>query len=380
MEGFSILRKRNHDVQISLLEVEKAKGSLLQAKLLPNPTLSVSYTGTEISGGRIRDNSNTLFSVRLDQQIELGGKRHYRVLAEDMGVKAQQYASLQTLRDAYLNYVQAFFKTLSDREYLLYLREDLGSYDKILSLQEEKWNKGVISLIDLMKLKAYRVDLQNAILQAEANYKSDLYQLSFLLNMDNIEPLKENMGEPEASLEELLKRAVAQDPQIRQLESLARSWDYRIKLLQAYRIPDIDVGVEYDSFGVKYRPGLGVGVAITLPIFDRRQGDLLSAFSTRQQILLQLEKAKRQVETQVRQAYLQYFASRQSYLNMKNLKGQMDELLERTKRAYLLGGLSVLDFLDTLRTYRAFMYNFLSSYYGYLQAYYSLLVTAWALP
>lgn len=50
----------------------------------------------------------------------------------------------------------------------------------------------------------------------------------------------------------------------------------------------------------------------------------------------------------------------------------MDELLERTKKAYLLGGTSTLDFLDTLRTYRAFMNAFSQARYQYLQSYYTL--------
>jgi cobalt-zinc-cadmium efflux system outer membrane protein len=50
----------------------------------------------------------------------------------------------------------------------------------------------------------------------------------------------------------------------------------------------------------------------------------------------------------------------------------MDDLLERTKKAYSLGGISTLDFLDTLRTYKSFMNAYLQSYYQFLNNYLSL--------
>jgi outer membrane protein TolC len=64
---------RNFDILINQYEISKAQADLRGAKLLPNPTLSANYTGLETSG--LQKGDNTQLTYRIDQLIELGGKR-----------------------------------------------------------------------------------------------------------------------------------------------------------------------------------------------------------------------------------------------------------------------------------------------------------------
>jgi cobalt-zinc-cadmium efflux system outer membrane protein len=371
-EALRLLRERNYDVKIAQYEVKKAEGSYIQAGFLQNPSLSINYTGMNFSGNTlVYDTSNTLLSIRIDQPIELGEKRQYRKLSAFYQLKATEYSRDNLLRDIALQFISIYFQALSDRVYLEYLKEDFKEYEKILNIQRQKQNLGFLSLIDLMKLELYKTELENAIRQAEANYKKDVKELSFYLSGD-YEPAHIKEVAEDLDLANLIHSALENRESLKALREQIKSIDYQIKLLRAYSVPDVVIGFEYDAFGVKYKPGMGVGLSINLPVFDRRQGDLITALSTKEQTLTAMKKEEESIRKEITQAFYDYEASKRVYASYLENKKRMDELIDRTRRAYLLGGISTLDYLDTLRTYRAFINTFLQAKHQYLQNYYRL--------
>ncbi len=371
-KAIKILREKNYDFKISLYEIKKSEGAYLQAGLFQNPTLSVNYTGLTFGKNILYDTGNTMFSARVDQPIELGGKREYRKLSAMYQLRSVGYQSEDLLRTLSLGLVSAYFQALSDRAYLEYVKQDMEEFEKILKIQEQKQRLGFLSLIELIKLQLYKTELEKALTQAMSNYKKDLKDFSFYLGGEDYEPVDIKDISREANLEELIQRALKERESLKALREQLKSVDYQIRLFRAYSIPDISVGVEYDAFGVKYKPGLGFGVSVSLPLFDRRQGDLLTAMALREQVLTLIKREEERIRKELSQAYEDYIANKKIYNTYREKKQLMDELLERTKKAYLLGGISTLDFLDTLRTYRAFMNAFFQARYQYLQSYYTL--------
>ncbi|ADO46062.1 outer membrane efflux protein [Hydrogenobacter thermophilus TK-6] len=376
VQALKLLREKSYDSKIYLYEVKKSEGAYIQSGLFQNPTLSVNYTGLNFGKNILYDTGNTLFSIRVDQPIELGNKRNYRKLSALHQLKATEYQREDVLRGLSLGLNDVYFQALSDKAYLEYLQQDLADFRKVLKIQESKQKLGFLSLIDLMKLQLYESDLENTLTRAKATYKKDLKELGFYLGGGEYEPAKVEENPKDVKLEELIEKAIQKRESIKALQEQIKSADYQIQLLKAYRIPDISVGVEYDAFGVKYKPGVGFGFSLNLPIFDIRQGDLLTALATKQQLLISLKKEEANIRKDISIAFENYQSSKRIYNSYLEKKSLMDDLLERTKKAYLLGGISTLDFLDTLRTYRAFMYAFLQARYQYLQSYYRLRILA----
>ena len=280
-----LLRERNYDFKISLYEIKKSQGAYLQAGLLQNPTLSVNYTGLNLGEHILYDTGNTMFSTRIDQPIELGEKREYRKLSAMYQLKSASYQSEDLLRTLSLGLVSAYFQALSDRAYLEYIKQDINEFEKMLQIQEQKQKLGFLSLIDLIKLRLYKTELENSYVQAVGNYEKDIKELSFYIGGGRYESLDIKQDPDQLNLEDLIKKALEERESLKALKEQLKSADYQIKLLRAYSIPDISVGVEYDAFGVKYKPGLGFGFSVNLPLFDRRQGDLITAVAQREQIL-----------------------------------------------------------------------------------------------
>jgi cobalt-zinc-cadmium efflux system outer membrane protein len=73
------------------------------------------------------------------------------------------------------------------------------------------------------------------------------------------------------------------------------------------------------------------------------------------QVEEQIKKVRRLVISDVRQALLTYQSSLKVFGAYKTRKAAMEDLLNKSETAFSLGGITVLDLLDTRRTYRDFI-------------------------
>lgn len=370
-DAIKIIKENNYDVKIASYEVKKVEGQYIQTKFYQNPTLSVNYTGLVFGKNIVYDTGNTMLSIRVDQPFELGGKRENRIKSAFYQLQSVNYQKEDTTRSVILNFLSVYFQTLSDKSYYEYLKQDLDDYEKMLQIQEKKQKAGFLSLIDYMKLQLYKNELENSKLQAESTYKKDLQEIKFYLN-GNYEPVSVNIDTKEPNLDDLVQKATEKRESIKAFQEQLNSVEHQIKLIKVYSIPDVSLGVEYDSFGTQYKPGVGFGFSLNLPTFDKRKGDLITAIALKEQTLVALSKEKDRIRKEISQAYEDYQVSKKIYNSYLEKKKVMDDLLERTKKAYSIGGISTLDFLDTLRTYKSFMNAYLQSYYQFLNNYSSL--------
>lgn len=378
-DAVRILKERGYDRKIADLEEKKAEGNLLQAGLFQNPNVYFNYTGLNFGKHILYDTGNTLLAIGISQPFELGGKRQYRRLSARFALEAVQYQQRDYIRGVVRGFLNVYFQALSDRAYADYLKRDIEDFGKTLLIQTKRQELGFLSLIDLLKLKLYKGELEDALEKAKTAYMKDLKDMAFYLGQQ-YEPVDVPEEVQEPALEDLLRMALEKRENLKALEKQIESTDYQIKLLKSYSVPDITISVEYDAFGVQYKPGLGVGVSVSLPLFDKRQGDLLTALATKEQLLVLLEKNKSSLRTEITKAFYDFRTNLQVYRSLQERKKIMEDTLERVKRAYAIGGISTLDFIDTLRTYRSFMQSLLQAKYDMLLSYYYLKLLAGAEP
>jgi cobalt-zinc-cadmium efflux system outer membrane protein len=98
-----------------------------------------------------------------------------------------------------------------------------------------------------------------------------------------------------------------------------------------------------------------LGVSLPLPLFNRNQAEIAKRSAEFKQLELQITKAKRQIESDIRQALQNYLTARKVHDTYLNRKKDLEDLRERSEKSFSLGGITVLDFLDTQKTYREFM-------------------------
>jgi len=94
---------------------------------------------------------------------------------------------------------------------------------------------------------------------------------------------------------------------------------------------------------------------MSIPLFYRNQGEIMKRDAEYSQIKVQVEKVRRQIQTEVRQAMNNYSSSLTIFSAYRKRKEEMEGLWQKSEQAFSLGGITVLDLLDTRKTYRDFI-------------------------
>ncbi len=359
-EALDLFYRNNYDVRINKYEIDKASADLIGAKLRLNPNLSISETGLDFndSGIGIHDTSNTLFSVRVAQPIELGGKRKLRIATAKENLESIKLSYRDVIRNILLGFYTVYYNLCLDRLNLDFSRGDLKRFEKALKIAEKKYNAGFLSLNDYTKLKLARVEIENNLTNLETKYRNDIEDFKLLLGSNKqLEPGKISIQESfkKYTEESLLEKAYNNRPDLLSIQRQIKASEYGLSLAKANRIPNLSAGAEYDSFGNGYKPGIGAGISIDVPIFNRNQGEISRRVAEHDQVKVQAEKINRQIVTDVRQALSNYKGFVKVFKLYKIRKDEMENLLENSEKAFSLGGITVLDFIDTRRTYKDFM-------------------------
>jgi cobalt-zinc-cadmium efflux system outer membrane protein len=348
--------KHNFDILINQFEVNKAEADLLKAKLFPNPKLTVNYTGLQTSDLRAGDNTQSTY--RVDQLIELGGKRALRSSVATESLEASKLLHREAVRTLLSSFYSLFYNLNLDLLNVTLAREDLAHYDRALDIAEKRFNAGFLSLVDYTKLKVARIDIENSLITLENQYKNDTEQFRLLIGSP--QQVTPSPGQIRKSFreyieEDLIDKAYQHRSDLQALERQLKSGEYNISLAKAVAIPDVTVGAEYENFGPQQTSGVGFGVSLNIPIFNRNQGEIARRRAEYRQIEFQIQKVKTQIITDVRIALQNYTTALKVYNVYSRKKTDVESLLANSEKAFALGGITVLDFLDSRKTYREFM-------------------------
>lgn len=347
----------NYDILISKYDIDKTFGDFLTAKLRPNPSFTFNYTGLSTEHG-LSSTDNSQIAARLDQLIELGGKRRLRTQSAKETLEAAKLTHDDVIRTVLIGFYTSFFTLNLDRLDVMLARDELKRYDKILEIGSKKYGAGFLTAIDFTKLKLGRIDLETGLANTQNQYKNDLDQFSALLGVEK--PLQSVTLQVQDTFFEygedaLVASAYENRFDLLSLQKQLEAAKHSLSLAKALAIPDVTVGAEYDSFAPKYDSSIGIGFSVPLPLFDRNQGGIHRKSAEYGQIQVQIDKVRRQIVTDVRQAVNNYNTSYGIFTSYKDKKNDIDSLINNTEKAFSLGGITVLDLIDTEKMHAGFM-------------------------
>lgn len=357
-EALNLFYKNNYDIVKNQYEIDKASAELLEAKLRLNPNLSVDTTGFEISKGGIRSIDNTQLAVRVDQPIRIGKKRELKIASAKENFEAVKLSYKDIIRNILSVFYTVYYDISLDKLYIDFSRGELARFEKTLEIAEKRYTTGFLSLNDYMKLKLQRIELENSLINYETKYINDIENFNLILgSKERFEPVGIVAQESfqEYGEGDLIEKAYKNRPDFLSIQRQIKASEYNLSLAKANRLPDVTVGVEYDSFAPDYKPGVGAGISLPLPLFNRNQGEIKRKDAERSQIKVEAEKIQRQIVTDVRQSLSNYRGFVKIFESYKSKKEEMEKLLENNEKAFSLGGVTVLDLIDTRRTYIDFM-------------------------
>jgi cobalt-zinc-cadmium efflux system outer membrane protein len=360
-EAIQLALQHNYTLLAARTTIQQSQAQEITANLRPNPVLigdweylpffAPSYWTSAYLG------ESTEADLGLSYLIERGKKRQHRLQAAKDQTTVTK--SLVADNERTLTYqVATLFVTVQLAESTMDLAEqDLKSYQRTVDLSEMRYKKGAISEDDYLKIDLQLLQFQNDLSQAELARAQALSDLRQLLGYESVAPNYDVAGAFDYSplqvnLLDLQARALQERPDLRAAQQGVTAANSQYALAKANGKRDFTAQVNYTHVnGINTASLFG---SIQVPLFDRNQGEIARTQFAITQSQDQEKAADGQVMTDVRDAYEGLQTSdqivqlyRSGYLE----RAQKDR--DISEYAYQRGAVSLLDFLDAERSYRA---------------------------
>ena len=392
----NLLLQRNLNVIAARYQVEASRAARLIATYKPNPVLTFGaeqfpvYSPLHDMPRFFSTNSNAgaqpTYTFRLDKLIERGGKRELRTEQADFQLKTSEAQMLDAVRNQLFQLRQAFNNAMLARQNLVLAEGTQQQYEQTEKLTQIKLDNGDLPALELYRVRAGKLQFQQAVLQAQAAYDQSTRDILNLLGAraDQVTPRQtaQNVSlavDPQGNefppslraavlevvgtfdmrplmqtVAELRNIAIAQRPDVVAARNAFEGAGRGLLLAQAQRRKDLDVSYEYQRVGDDH----SVGFVFQLPLFlyNNQQAAITQADMQRRAVEAQLKQTEFQALTDVEKAYRAYEASRRvlDLYNSENLM-QVEKLKTISNVSFSEGAASLFEVLDAQRIYNQSM-------------------------
>jgi cobalt-zinc-cadmium efflux system outer membrane protein len=143
---------------------------------------------------------------------------------------------------------------------------------------------------------------------------------------------------------------------------------YKGEKKEAY--PMINLGYQpLDQGSNHVRPYVGMVFEMSMPIFDRNQGNIHAAKVGIEQKKYQLEYARKDLENNVVSTYLQLKNTKNIYDQFTDgMRTQMDALSENARLNFDKRNISLIEYIDFQRAYIDYQMNWIEATSNYYQS------------
>lgn len=334
--------------------VKQSQGQQIAAGAYPNPSI------TGIAGrGAIRDPSTgthvTERTFTVEQPLEWTGKRQARQEAADAGV-AGANAALEDARLSLLADVKiAFYHLLFGQRDVDLATQNVTNVEEVLRTVQARVAAGEATSFDslkagveVQKAKKEVARAHNALLVAKARLNT---LTAGSLGKDFF--VRGDFDKPKQGLnaEGLATQALEQHPAIRRVSKLQEQADHTLRFEREARVPNVSViGSYHREAGDE---SVTAGLALPLPLWYRRQGEIQSALGAKHRADAERVRAQQELEQAITQ-HTQEVRTAQEQLSLfeTGLLKQAEQTLTLARTSFRHGAASLLDVLDAQRVFR----------------------------
>ncbi len=377
-----IFIQKNLSLIAEKLNVEQAEAMVIQAKLWPNPSLSIDEvnlwaTPKQLSMGEelpplFGDSfgRNRQVSIELEQVLLTAGKRRKLVAFENIGKEIASVYYEELLRNLKVELRNSLTQLQYLQNFQTVFGRQISETQQLLRAYQRQLSTGNIERAEVVRLKALVIELRHE----QAAMQKEIYELqkelvvllalpsdTYLLIED--EDLQPEIYNPEQyQLAELLSKANEKRPDLLVSGLESDQFEKLFAYERANRVPDLALKAGYDRGGNFLYNFIGFGIGIDLPLFNRNQGNIKYAqIGMEKAGFLQQEK-QRHVEAEVIQAFLRLSASFDLYQSVEpDYESELDQMLGSYTSNFINRNVGMLEFLDFLDAYLTTKKNILEA-------------------
>jgi cobalt-zinc-cadmium efflux system outer membrane protein len=354
----------NPTLKAAKLNIDESRAAEITAYLRPNPDVSLSADGVQISRnfGVWRPFQGVVETPGISYLHERQNKRELRRDQAKESTAISESTYLDQERGLVFNLRNAFVQILQAKAVLQNARENLDYWDKELDVNRKRFKAGDLAQIDLNRLELQRVQFESDYETAVVNFRTAKIQVLMLLNgrtpiaqFDVVGPFE--FSDSLSPLEDFRNIALTARPDLKvavQNVELAKI-THQLAVANGSTDPTFSIWYSHNpSFANPFaNETMGGSISIPLRIFDRNQGEKERTRIDITHSERLRDAAEAQVFSDVDSAYVTLI---QALNLLKPYKAKYLPLAvdnrDRIAVAFQNGGSSLLDLLDAEKAYR----------------------------
>ncbi|MDC2244415.1 TolC family protein [Bacteroides thetaiotaomicron] len=353
--------ERNLSLIAERYNIDMAQAQVLQAKLFENPVISLEQNVYNRLNGKYFDfGKEGEAVVEIEQVIHLAGQRNKQVRLEKINKEIAEYQFeevMRTLRQE-LNekFVEVYFLSKSIAIY----EKEVNSLQVLLGGMKIQQEKGNISLMEISRLESMLFSLKKEKNEQENDLLTTRGELNLLLNLPEDTQVQLSLDEEvlqQLDLSQLsfadLKAIINERPDQKIARSTVNASRANLKLQKSMAFPEFSVKGNYDRVGNFINDYFAIGVSLSVPIFNRNQGNIKAARFSIQQAGVQQEYAANRADMELFTAYTSLEKATQLYQSTNtDLERNFEKLITGVNENFTRKNISLLEFIDYYDSYK----------------------------
>lgn len=341
--------------------IDMAEAEVIQARLFENPVISLEQNVYNRLNGKYFDMGREGEAVvEVEQLIYIAGQRNKRVRVEKLNKEMAVYQFEEVLRTLRSELNTKFIE-------LYYTEKSLSVYDKeidylqrLLEVMKEQNEKGNISLLEKSRIQALLLSLQqerNETSNRVISLQGDMKLLLGLNATEVFEPVFDETVLKQVDIASIpfieLNNRLAERPDIKMARTNIQVSRANVSLQKSLAFPEVSLKGAYDRAGNFCDNYFAIGLSVSVPIFNRNQGNIKSARLSVLQNTNREELARKQAENELFTSYARLEKAVKLY-NTSNseLERDFEKIIDGVNSNYSKRNISLLEFIDYYQAYK----------------------------
>ena len=385
-EAVSLALQRNRDVLATKLDIEAAQIDRIAASVYPNPVFSYTAGNLVVGQGNPQDRgldpaplSQLVHTVGVSEILDVWAKRSARIHAADKGIEHRRLLVEDAIREIAYS-VRASFADLVREQLENELAHTMKArYDDTIRISGARFRAGEISEADFRKIELEGMKYQNAVIDADTELDLARQRLATLCGLDSAAALPGSAfmpNEPRAapSLLTLTTRALADRPDLRAASQGRELADATLASAKREAYPDITLGVALTHSGFQVSGdnpnALALTLTLPLPVFDRNQANIARSHNDTKRFDNDVARLELLIRSEVAQSVrrLERAAGLLDIYEQGGMLERAERALQVAENSYKAGSISLIELLESQRTFIETRAQYLRAQHDYRQA------------
>lgn len=341
--------------------IEMAEAEVIQAKLFENPVISLEQNVYNRLNGKYFDMGKEGEAVvEIEQLIYIAGQRNKRVRVEKLNKEMAVHQFEEVLRTLKSELNSKFIELYYTEKSLLIYDKEIEYLQQLLEVMKGQNDKGNISLLEKSRIQALLLSLQqerNETSNQLISLQGDMKLLLGLNASETFEPVFDESVLKQIDITSIpfieLNNRLAERPDLKMARTNIQASRANVSLQKSLAFPEVSLKGSYDRAGNFCDNYFAIGLSISIPVFNRNQGNIKSARLSVLQNTSREELARKQAEKELFTSYARLEKAVKLY-NSSNyeLERDFETIIDGVNTNFRKRNISLLEFIDYYQAYK----------------------------